>query len=109
MCYKSFIMAVDLNSVKKYLRVNSDEDDTLVQSLLDAATSVVKSILGLESSASVPDNARVDLALNYLTLFYYESRSFIKPENCQAVMKVVTGLLERDRDHAGFMPEVADT
>lgn len=96
-------MAVDLASIKKYMRVNTDQDDSLVQSLLDAATGTVKSILG---SDSVPDNPRVDLALNYLTLFYYENRSFIKPENCAAVMKIVTGLLDRDRDHKAFMPEV---
>ena len=101
-----YFMAVVLVTVKQYMRVNTDRDDSLVQSLLDAAEGTVKSILGLEDSASVPDNPRVDLALNYLTLFYYENRSFIKPENCQAVMKIVTGLLDRDKNHAAFMPEV---
>ena len=99
-------MAVNLSSVKKFMRVTTNNEDTVIQSLLDAASEVVKSMLGLESSAALPDNKRVDEAVNLLTLNYYESRSFFKPEAHKAVMMRVSGLLDRDRDHTAFMPSV---
>lgn len=102
-------MAIDLEKAKKFIRINTDDDDTLVQSLINAANSVVRSILGLGKTDDLPDNARVDLAINYLTLFYYENRSFVKAENSKALIRVVSSLLDQDKDHASFMPEIEDT
>lgn len=62
-------MAVTLEEVKAYLRVDVEEDDALIQSLMEAAA-------GYLAAAGIPDSpdSRYVLAVKGLVLHWYDHR-----------------------------------
>ena len=62
-------MAVTLEAVKAYLRVDVEEDDALIQSLMEAAA-------GYLAAAGIPESedGRYALAVKGLVLHWYDHR-----------------------------------
>ena len=77
-----------LAALKQYLRVDTDEDDTLLSSLYDAAR------LYLEN-AGVPEpeenNPLYDLAVQRLAVFYYDQRNDMQ-EDIRGNVQLTPGL-----------------
>ena len=108
-----------------HLNIPSDE---VLRIYLDSAGDIVKSMLGLKRTDSLPSvSTRVDHAVYLLANFYRqhnsalekvsemeiqdligerETRNFNK-EIQPALFKMITGLLARDRNNLAFMPEVS--
>lgn len=65
---------VDLLVVKNYLRVDTDEDDTLITSLILAATNTCKSIIRIESEEDIEDVESFRIGVLYAVAYLYEHR-----------------------------------
>ena len=65
---------VTLDEMKKYLRVDYDDDDSLITSLIDDANSRIMNILRIDSNVSDSDISNYNLAIMYTVAFLYEHR-----------------------------------
>ena len=65
---------VTLDEMKKYLRVDYDDDDSLITSLIDDANSRIMNILRVDSNVSDLDISNYNLAIMYTVAFLYEHR-----------------------------------
>ena len=65
---------VTLDEMKKYLRVDYDDDDSLITSLIDDANSRIMNILRVDSNTSDLDISNYNLAIMYTVAFLYEHR-----------------------------------
>lgn len=73
-------MILTLDEVKNYLRVDLDDDDALIQSLIVAAEAYLKNATGKEypETDSAGNKAEYELEkvyLNLLIAYWYENRS----------------------------------
>ena len=101
-------MGFQLDTFKTFARIEGSEDDTLINDLSAAAGDMLKGMLGLESSSTLPDSHRVTYAHNLLTLSFYEARSFLSEEVDKAVLKKVNNLISYDRNDAAFSGGVSE-
>ncbi|MEC0752119.1 head-tail connector protein [Bacillus haynesii] len=62
-------MAIELDEMKEYLRVDGDEENALISSLIDAAEKYMKN-----SGAKDTDNELYNLAIKMLVTGWYEDR-----------------------------------
>ncbi|MCY8609887.1 phage gp6-like head-tail connector protein [Bacillus paralicheniformis] len=62
-------MAIELEEMKEYLRVDGDEENALISSLIDAAEKYMKN-----SGAKDTDNELYNLAIKMLVTGWYEDR-----------------------------------
>ena len=63
-------MALMLDDVKLYIRVDSDDEDTLIQDLMDAAKGYLQRMTG----KLYTDDAVWNMAVKYLCSHWYENR-----------------------------------
>lgn len=63
--------ALSLNDVKLYLRVDSDEEDLLIQDLLDGAVGYMQRMTG---KVYDPNDGVWKMAVKYLCSHWYENR-----------------------------------
>ncbi len=71
-----------LDACKLYMRIDGTEEDTLIEALYCAAQEYLSGA-GIRRTG---DNAsRYDLAVNSLTLFYYDHRDAVGSEACLPV------------------------
>lgn len=63
-------MAYDLERLKRYMRIEHDEDDALIQSLADAADAYLTN-----AGISERGDPRRELALHGLVLHWYDNRA----------------------------------
>ncbi|WP_412095271.1 head-tail connector protein [Bacillus haynesii] len=62
-------LAIELEEMKEYLRVDGDEENALISSLIDAAEKYMKN-----SGAKDTDNELYNLAIKMLVTGWYEDR-----------------------------------
>lgn len=68
-------MLVTLEEMKNYLRVDSDEDDVLITSLLMTAESLCRDILRIQDVAALADSTEtLKTAILYAVSYMYEHR-----------------------------------
>ena len=67
-------MAVTLSEMKTYLRVDYDEDDALIESLISSAEKLCMDILRTEDSAALDDTMCGRIAVLYTVAYLYEHR-----------------------------------
>lgn len=69
-------MVLELEEVKKYLRVDTTEDDELISSLLFTAKRLCLGVLRISSFNELEDTSQEELrvALLYTTSYLYEHR-----------------------------------
>ena len=62
-----------LETAKKYLRVDTTDDDDLIQKMLNSSEKMCMDILRSESE-EVPDDSEMDMAVLYALAYMYEHR-----------------------------------
>lgn len=62
---------VSLEEAKKYLVVEFDDDDEMIQSMINSSESVVKDLLRVEE---LPEDDNVKVAVLYAAAYLYEHR-----------------------------------
>ena len=64
-------MTVTLETAKLYLRVDSSDEDTLIEGMIGSAKKICKDILRAEE---LPDSPEVEIAVFYALAYLYEHR-----------------------------------
>ncbi len=85
---------VSLADMKNYLRVDTDDDDNLIQSLLNTANQLCLDILRKDD---LDDLINCDTAVMYATSFMYEHRA---EADYHALELSLRALLHGSRNHA---------
>ena len=67
-------MLVTLEELKGYLRIDSDDDDELLDSLLSSAEKTCADILRLPEGTQLEDTANMKVAVLYCAAYLYEHR-----------------------------------
>ena len=67
-------MAVTMKEMKNYLRVDSDEDDTLIQHLIASAERLCMDIMQTDDPAELESAANAKTAVLYTVAYLYEHR-----------------------------------
>ena len=67
-------MLVTLSELKNYLRIDSDDDDDLLEDLLAAAEKTCADILRLPEGTELSDTSNVKIAVLYAATYLYEHR-----------------------------------
>ena len=90
-------MAITLDEMKKYLRVDLDDDDALIEKLMSEAKNRCLDILRMDQKATVDTDSisNFDMALMYCVAYTYEHR-----EDCdyKSLNLTLRGLLFADRE-----------
>ena len=67
-------MIVPLAEVKQYLRIDNDEEDTLLESFSQTAQQLCVALLRVKNLAEVEECATVRIAMLYAVSYLYEHR-----------------------------------
>ena len=90
-------MAITLDEMKKYLRVDFTDDDALIEKLMSEAKNRCLDILRMDQKATVDTDSisNFDMALMYCVAYTYEHR-----EDCdyKSLNLTLRGLLFADRE-----------
>ena len=90
-------MAITLDEMKKYLRVDFTDDDALIEKLISEAKNRCLDILRMDQKATVNTDSisNFDMALMYCVAYTYEHR-----EDCdyKSLNLTLRGLLFADRE-----------
>lgn len=89
-------MSVTLEEMKNYLRVDTDEDDALIERLIQSAKKLCEDILRADESEA--DSETFDTAVLFTTAYLYEHR---EEADHHALTLTLRSLLFGDRK-AGF-------
>ena len=90
-------MAITLDEMKKYLRVDYTDDDSLIEKLMQEGRNRCLDILRMDQKATVNTDSisNFDMALMYCVAYTYEHR-----EDCdyKSLNQTLRGLLFADRE-----------
>ena len=67
-------MAVSLQTAKQYLRVDSSDEDALIESLTASAEGLVRDILRMGEEDELPEDPAVESAVLYGLAYLFEHR-----------------------------------
>ena len=67
-------MVVTLNEMKNYLRVDSDDDDTLLRNIMEAAQKICMDVARTEDEDSFEEEPSARIAVMYAVVYLYEHR-----------------------------------
>ncbi|WP_040210849.1 head-tail connector protein [Clostridium polynesiense] len=83
-------MIISLLEAKEYLRVDSDDEDTLITSFIKTGEDICEGILRypLSEFNTVPET--IKLAIMYATAYMYENRETFEYKN---IISTITGLV----------------
>lgn len=87
---------IDINFLKNYLRIDSDEDDFLLLSLLEGARSYIKAITG-QDDAYIDSKDDITIALLSLCAEMYENREYtVNSANVNRIVKTILNMNKID-------------
>ncbi|WP_102691154.1 head-tail connector protein [Rummeliibacillus pycnus] len=98
--------AFNLSLVKNYLRVDSNEDDTLLQLMIDSAKSYIQSYLNQPFESYVDIPVEFTLAALNLVAQWFENRAVGSEKATHEYLYNFTGLLDI---HRKWLPETSVT
>lgn len=84
-------MAITVNDLKDYLRINHTEDDAVLGTLLNTAKSYAELKTGKEYKA---EDLLYEQLLKYLVQHYYDNRSAINEKQAAEMPFTITDLLK---------------
>lgn len=94
-CYESIVMSVSLAEAKLYLRIDTDDEDSLIISLIKTAQRLCEDILRQRIRGRA--NKVVKTAVLYATCYLYENR---ESANMGELITMLSRLLFGDRKEA---------
>ena len=90
-------MAVTLNEMKNYLRVDHDEDDTLIESMVRSSEKICMDIIRTDDRSVLEQDENAKTAVLYATAYLYEHR---EEADHHAMMLTLRALLSGSRKEA---------
>ncbi len=81
-------MTVTLETAKLYLRVDSSDEDTLIEGMMASAQKICKDVLRAEE---LPDSPEVDIAVFYALAYLYEHREEADHEALMETLRAILG------------------
>lgn len=90
-------MFVTTAEAKKYMRIEFDDEDNLIESLIIAAEEDAKSYIGIEDLDSLPNPHMTMLGIKYLVSHWYENRTPVTGTVMREVPLTVQRLWGRER------------
>ena len=85
-------MTVTLETAKLYLRVDSSDEDALIEGMIASAQKICKDVLRADE---LPDSPEVDIAVFYALAYLYEHR---EEADHTALMETLRSLLGGERN-----------
>jgi uncharacterized phage protein (predicted DNA packaging) len=67
-------MLITLDEIKNYLRVDSDDDDSLLQTLITSCTQLCMDVARITDSAAFDTEPNARIAVMYAVAYLYEHR-----------------------------------
>jgi len=67
-------MTIDLEETKKYLRVETDVEDTLIESFITTSGKLVQDISRLDEEGMEMNSDKIKIAVLYAVAYLYEHR-----------------------------------
>lgn len=98
--------AFNLSLVKNYLRVDYDNDDTLINLMIDSAKSYIQSYLNQPFESYVDIPVEFTLAALNLCAAWYQDRAISSEKATHEYLYSFTGLLDM---HRKWLPETSVT
>lgn len=86
-------MIVTLDEVKEYLRIDADDEDVLLTSLLQSAEYICQDIIRADA-AKLEKSKNAKVAVMYTTAYFYEHR---EEADYKGLMLTLRSLLHGDR------------
>ncbi|SFE87979.1 head-tail connector protein [Peptostreptococcus sp. D1] len=88
---------MDLDFVKNYLRVDNDEDDSLINHLIKSANAYMRGAIDEYDSKMEVEAFKLMAQLVMLTIIseWYDNRLFTKNSNYDKVSKIVTSMIQQ--------------
>ena len=90
------VLAVTLEKAKLYLRVDGDEEDTLITSFLETASQLCKGVLRMSLEEFDEVFKPVDQAVLFITANLYENRGDLDMKLVEDVVKRLLFPFRRD-------------
>ena len=90
-------MAVTLEEMKGYLRVDFDDDDALIESMVRASEKICMDIIRTDDRSVLEQDENVKTAVLYATAYLYEHR---EEADHHAMMLTLRALLSGSRKEA---------
>lgn len=90
-------MAVTLDEMKNYLRVDYDEDDALIESMVRASEKICMDILRTDDRGALEQDENTKTAVLYAAAYLYEHR---EEADHHAMMLTLRALLSGSRKEA---------
>ena len=87
-------MALTVDEVKGYLRVDHDDDDALIEQLIASAVKLCMDVLRTDDEMDVLDSATGVVAALYATAYFYEHR---EEADHHALVLTLCAMLDADR------------
>lgn len=88
---------MDLEFVKNYLRVDTDEDDSLINHLIKSANAYMSGAIDEYDSKMEIEGFKLMAQLVMLTMIseWYDNRLYTKNSNYDKVSKIVTSMIQQ--------------
>ena len=90
-------MAVTLNEMKNYLRVDYDDDDALIESMVRSSEKICMDIIRTDDRSVLEQDENAKTAVLYATAYLYEHR---EEADHHAMMLTLRALLSGSRKEA---------
>ena len=84
-------MLVTLETAKQYLRVDSDDEDSLIESLLATAEKICGDVLRTPSENSISDSPENITAVLYALAYLYEHREQAEHQQLLITLRALLG------------------
>lgn len=81
-------MTVTLETAKLYLRVDSADEDALIEGMIASAQKICKDVLRAEE---LPDSPEVDIAVFYALAYLYEHREEADHKEMMETLRAMLG------------------
>ncbi|MBP1586441.1 MAG: phage gp6-like head-tail connector protein [Lachnospiraceae bacterium] len=81
-------MTVTLETAKLYLRVDSSDEDALIEGMIASAQKICKDVLRADE---LPDSPEVDIAVFYALAYLYEHREEADHKEMMETLRAMLG------------------
>ena len=81
-------MTVTLETAKLYLRVDSSDEDALIEGMIASAQKICKDVLRADA---LPDSPEVDIAVFYALAYLYEHREEADHKEMMETLRAMLG------------------
>lgn len=85
-------MAITKENIKLYLRINYDNEDSLIEELIENAKTLIEESTGVKY---VEGDKTYELLIKFLVQHYYDNRSSISEKAVNEVPYTITGLMRK--------------